>query len=130
MSLATGRINGARVAPDTRAALVAALASVEGIAADSLAPDQATAGSAWPRWVQTTFRGALCELALHEYDVFVVLPADYAAHTVDNGDRLRDAVAPALLALQGVVIDYAEPVQVTFSDSQAMPGIRFRVRFT
>ena len=109
----------------TRAAIVAALATVEGLTGTPVAPDQATAGAAWPVWIQTTYDGALCTLARDRWDVLVTLPAGYAAATVDDGDAFRDVVALALIRLGGV--DYAEPVSITFADRQAMPGLRFRL---
>lgn len=89
------------------------------------APDVATAGSAWPRWVQTTYRGRLCSVAIDDFDVYVVLPADYLDTTVDQGDAFRDVVEPALAPV--AVIAYSEPVAVQFNDQQTMPGLRFRV---
>ena len=118
-----GAVRGAGA--DSRAKLVAALATVPGLLASSSVPDQATAGAAWPRWVQTTYSGRLCELSVHEYDVVVVLPADYAATTVDQGDVFRDLVAPVLNRVGSIA--YAEPTLVAFNDNQTMPGIRFRV---
>lgn len=110
---------------ETRAAIVAALAEVPGLNATSSAPDVATAGAAWPRWVQTTYAGHLCALAEDQYDVLVTLPADYAATTVDEGDGFRDTVGLALVRLGRVA--YAEPVSIAFQDRQVMPGLRFRL---
>lgn len=109
----------------TRAAIVAALNAVTGLVGTSSAPDQATAGAAWPRWVQTTYAGHLCTLAKDQYDVLVTLPAGYAATTVDEGDSYRDTVAMALVHLGRVA--YAEPVSIAFADRQTMPGLRFRL---
>jgi hypothetical protein len=127
VSLANGRSPGAALAlaSDTRGALVAALDSVDGITAYPVAPDAATAGAGFPRWVQTTYRGALCDPTEDTYDVYLILPGDYLATTADEGDRLRALTAPALAAVGHV--DYCEPVAVTFNDHQTMPGIRFRV---
>jgi hypothetical protein len=109
----------------TRDAIVAALGAVQGLTAYASAPDQATAGAAWPRWVQTTYNGALCSLAKDTYDVLVTLPGDYSAATVDQGDGYRDVVAMALMRLGR--IDYAEPVSIAFQDRQTMPGLRLRL---
>jgi hypothetical protein len=113
---------------DTRSAIVAALDAVDGLTAYANVPDQATAGAAWPRWVQTTYDGALCSLARDQYDVLVTLPGDYLDTTVDQGDGYRDTVALALLTVGRV--QYAEPVQITFADQQAMPGLRLRLTTT
>lgn len=123
MSLATGTTS-TRPA-QTRQAIVDALGAIDGLTAYASAPDQATAGAAWPRWQQTTYDGRLCELAQDTYDVLVTLPADYLATTVDEGDGYRDVVALALIALGRV--QYAEPVSITFNDRQAMPGLRLRL---
>lgn len=127
MSLANPTRTNGREATSSgaRARLVTALAGVAGLSATSAAPDVATAGAAFPRWVQTTYNGALCELAVDEFDVFVVLPADYHPTTVDDGDTVRDAVAPALWAVAHIA--YCEPVTIGFADNQNMPGLRFRV---
>jgi hypothetical protein len=109
----------------TRAAIVAALKAVPGLTGYSSAPDQATAGAAWPRWVQTTYDGHLCTLATSQYDVLVTLPGDYAPATVDDGDSFRDVVGLALVRLGRVA--YAEPVSIAFQDRQTMPGLRFRL---
>jgi len=125
MSLASVRDPATRPA-SARAQLVAALDSVDGLTAYPVAPDQATAGAAFPKWIQSTYDGALCSLADDTYDVVVTLPADYAGTTVDEGDALRDVVAHALARVCSS-ITYAEPVQITFNDRQTMPGLRFRV---
>lgn len=110
-----------------RQSLVDALAAVPGVSAGTAAPDVATAGAAWPRWVQSTYNGRLCTVTADTYDVFVVLPGDYLTTTVDRGDELRDLIEPALMAVPRSVISYSEPVAVQFNDSQTMPGLRFRV---
>jgi hypothetical protein len=112
----------------TRAAIVEALAAIPGITSYPVVPDQATTGAAWPRWVQTTYDGALCRLAKDTYEVFVTLPGDYLEHTVDQGDGFRDTVALALSLLGRV--EYVEPVQIQFQDQQAMPGLRLRLTIT
>lgn len=127
MSLKSGRMAPGSQAGSTgtRAALVAALGAVTGVSATNQAPDVATAGAAWPRWVQTTYSGSLSDPAEDVYDVYVILPADYAEHTTDEGDAMRDRVEPVLWAVSTVA--YCEPLAVQFSDSQTMPGLRFRV---
>jgi hypothetical protein len=125
MSLASVRNPSTRPG-SARAELVAALDSIDGITASPVAPDQATAGAAFPKWIQSTYDGHLCTLADDTYDVIVTLPADHAGTTVDEGDALRDVVALALARVCSS-ITYAEPVQITFQDRQTMPGLRFRV---
>jgi hypothetical protein len=122
MSLANG---STRTATGTRTRIVDALEAVDGITAYPVVPGQATAGAAWPKWIQTLYAGHLCSLAQDTYDVLVTLPASYVATTVDQGDAFRDVVAPALLRLGR--LEVAEPVQVTFNDKQTMPALRFRV---
>lgn len=109
----------------TRGRIVAELDKVAGLVGYRSAPDQATAGAAWPRWVQSTYDGPLCTLAKDQYDVLVTLPADYAANTVDEGDGFRDVVALRLVRLG--TVNYAEPVSIAFADRQTMPGLRFRL---
>lgn len=124
MSLATGRDAATR--PRTaRGALVAALATVDGVTAYPTAPNQATAGAAWPKWVQTTYDGHIDVLGRDTYEVLVTLPASYAEQTVDEGDGFRDVVAFALFSVARVT--FAEPAQITFNDRQTMPGLRLRV---
>jgi len=127
MSLANGSTteSGRTAAQSTRAALVAALATVSGITPYPVVPDQATAGAAWPKWVQTTYDGPMCHLTRDTYEVLVTLPAAYVATTVDQGDAFRDSVVPALRRVGRV--EFAEPVTITFGDKQAMPGLRFRL---
>lgn len=110
---------------ETRAEIVAALGNVEGLTAYANVPDQATAGAAWPKWVQTTYAGPLCTLGVDEYEVLVTLPAAYLAETVDQGDGYRDVVAFELARLG--TVNFAEPVTITFADRQSMPGLRFRI---
>lgn len=124
MSLATGREPATRPR-SARGALVAALASVDGLTAYPTAPNQATAGAAWPKWVQTLYSGKLDTLGVDTYEILVTLPASYAEQTVDEGDGFRDVVAFALLAVARVT--FAEPAQITFADRQTMPGLRLRV---
>jgi hypothetical protein len=110
---------------DTRARIVSVLDGITGLTGGASAPDQATAGAAWPRWIQTTYDGPLCTLARDQYDVLVTLPGDYAPATVDEGDSFRDVVGLALVRLGRVA--YAEPVSIAFQDHQTMPGLRFRL---
>jgi hypothetical protein len=128
MSLANPAVNSHDPATRpgaTRAALVAALGAIDGLTAYSVAPDQATAGAAWPRWIQSTYDGRLCTLANDSFDVLVTLPAGYLESTVDEGDSLRDVVALALNRIGR--IQYVEPVSIAFSDRQTMPGLRLRL---
>lgn len=122
-----GRLRG--TGTETRAALVAALDTVDGLTGYPAAPDQASAGAAWPKWIQTTFTGHLAPSGgVDTWDVFAVLPADYAPTTADEGDTLRDQLAPVLERLGSV--QYAEPVALAFADNQAMPAVRFRLTTT
>jgi hypothetical protein len=105
----------------TRGRIVAALGAIPGLVSYASAPDQATAGAAWPRWVQTTYAGNISTLAASAYDVLVTLPADYAGTTVDEGDSFRDVVGLALVRLGRVA--YAERFQSP-NDRQTMPGLR------
>lgn len=110
---------------NTRSAIVAALTAIGGLTGYPVAPDQATAGAAWPRWIQTTYDGPLTTLARDQFDVLVTLPATESGTTIDDGDSLRDVVA---LALQRIGrVNYAEPVSIAFQDRQTMPGLRVRL---
>ena len=42
------------------AAILAALATVEGLTPTASVPDVATAGAAWARWTQTLYTGGSC----------------------------------------------------------------------
>ena len=109
----------------TRAAIVAAINGIAGLTGYPVAPDQATAGAGWPRWIQSTYDGPICTLARDEFDVLVTLPAGYLESTVDEGDKFRDVVALSLNSLGRV--NYAEPVSIAFADRQTMPGLRIRL---
>lgn len=127
MSLATGATRDAATRPGSvRSRLVAALATIPGITAYPVVPDQATAGAAWPKWIQTVYQnGKLCQLAVDTYDVLVTLPASYIGVTVDQGDAFRDVVAEAVFPVGQVQL--IEPVSITFQDRQTMPALRLRV---
>jgi hypothetical protein len=112
-------------AADVRAGLVTLLNGLGSLTGYPVAPDQATAGAAWPKWVQSTYTGHLCDTREDTWEVYAVLPADYLATTVDQGDQLRDELVPELATYGSVT--YAEPVQIQFNDRQAMPGIRVRM---
>jgi hypothetical protein len=111
-------------AADARAALVGALASV-GLNAAPVAPDSATAGAAWPQWVTTDYLGHLCDPSRYTFSVFVVLNAADNLAAVTDADEMVARVAPALFRV--AALQAAEPVLITFGDSQTMPGVRFRV---
>lgn len=124
MSLSNG--TRARSAPaDVRAKLTAALATIPGVSATPTVPDQATAGAAWVKWIQTTYDGTLDSPGTFAYEIILTLPADYLAETVDQGDRFLAALIPALWPVARV--QYAEPVSITFNDRQTAPGLRLRV---
>jgi hypothetical protein len=101
------------------------LASVEGLIASPSNPDTVIAGGAWPRWVQTTFEGRLCDDQNVQWDVFVCLPAGYLPDTVEVGDQLVPAVATVLANLGDV--ELCEPVTIGFDDQTSTPGLRFRL---
>lgn len=125
MSLATGRT--LTPAPSARAVLVAALARVDGITAHATAPDNPVAFDAFPRWALSDYkRGRLGLVAVHTYDVLVILPAGYEPDTVTQGDSLLDVVAAALWDV--AEIQNADPIQLTFgANNPAMPALRIRV---
>jgi hypothetical protein len=124
MSLSNG--TGTRARPATvRQTLTAALATVPGKSATPSVPDQATAGAAWVKWIQTTYDGKLELPGTYTYEILLSLPADYLAETVDQGDRFLEALIPALWPVCRIV--YAEPVSITFNDRQSAPGLRLRV---
>jgi hypothetical protein len=122
MSLAARTVHTSTAA---RAELVAALDAVDGLTGYAVVPDTATAGAAWPKWVQSTYAGKLCELRVDVWEIYAVLPANYLEETADQGDQLRDVLAPVLLDLGRV--EYVEPVAIGFSDNQYMPGLRVRL---
>lgn len=110
----------------TRATLTAALGTVPGVTAYPNVPDQPVAGAGWVKLVQVTYNaGPFCAPGAYTYEVFLTLPADYLAETVDQGDEFLDVLVPALWPL--VVVQYAEPVAIQFNDRQSMPGLRLRV---
>jgi len=124
VSLATGRT--LTPAPSARAALVTALAAVDGITAHASAPDNPVAFDAFPRWALSDFhRGRLGLVASHEYDVLVILPAGYEPDTVTQGDSLLDTIARALWDVADV--GNADPIQLTFGNTSPMPALRIRV---
>ena len=124
MSLANGTSTRARPT-DVRAALTAALGAVPGVTAYPSVPDQAVAGAAWVKWLQTTYDGKLEMPGTFTYECYLTLPADYLAETVGQGDAFLEVLIPALWPVAQV--QYAEPVQIQFNDRQSAPGIRLRV---
>ena len=114
------------VATDSRAQVVAALATVEALSAFPNVPDVPTEGAAWPVWAQTTWDGTLGFPGRAEYDVYALLPAGYITTTVETADGLLGQVATALWAIATVVL--AEPVSVRFENQVTMPGLRLRIR--
>lgn len=121
---ASSRAPAARTAANARDALVNALRGA-GLDATGYAPDNPTAGAAWPQWNITNFDGRLCDPSRYTFDVYAVLNAGEAETTVAAGDALVGSVAPALSAV--AVLQSAEPVLITFADQTTMPGVRFRV---
>lgn len=111
---------------DTRAQVVAALGTVDGLSASPNVPDVPTEGAAWPVWVQTTFDGSLALPGRPTYDVYALLPAGYVTTTVETADGLLGQVASALWPIS--VVQLAEPVAVRFENQVTMPGLRLRIR--
>jgi hypothetical protein len=108
-----------------RARIVEALATVEGINAHPSAPDAPVAGDAWPRWVTSTYAGKLSLVLTHQYDVLAILPAGYAATTVEQADGLLPMLSAALAKVGTLAT--AEPVSIQVADSSTMPGLRIRM---
>lgn len=123
MSLATGRVLSP--APTARQVIVDALSTVEGVTAYPSAPDNPSSWDAFPRWALSTYTaGRLGSPAVHEYDALVILPAGYEPDTVAQGDSLLDQVAAALWSVAEV--QTADPVQLTFGTTTAVPALRIR----
>jgi hypothetical protein len=113
-------------ATTTRGAIVDALKTVEGLTVHPTAPDNPVAWDAFPRWALTNYTGGRLQwLAVHEYDVLVILPGGYEPDTVAEGDSLLDRLAAALLDVGEVRT--ADPIQLTFNTGTAMPALRVRV---
>lgn len=113
-------------ATTTREAIVDALSTVPSLHVYPSSPDNPQAWDAFPRWALTNYTGGrLGWLAVHEYDVLVVLPAGYEPDTVTQGDSLLDVVATALAAVG--VVQVAEPIRATFDNGQGAPALRVRV---
>ena len=128
MSLAKPRANGATMGSpvDARAALCDALTAVPRLQVHPTMPSAPVAWDAWPRWAISNYTGGrLGWVAVHEYDVLVVLPAGYEPDTVDQGDALLDQLA-LVLALVGLV-QQAEPVQLATPNGNPLPALRVRV---
>jgi hypothetical protein len=124
VSLATGRV--LTPAAPARELLVVALNTVPEISAYLTAPDNPSAWDSWPRWARSDYQaGRLGSPATHEYDVLVVLPAGYEPDTVAEGDSLLDKVAEALWPVAEV--QTADPIQLTFGTTSAVPALRIRV---
>jgi hypothetical protein len=123
VSLANPAIGSATL---TRAAIVAALTTVDGLTVYPTAPDNPVAFDAFPRWATTLYQGGRLQwLAVHEYDALVVLPAGYEPDTVAEGDSLLDRVVEALMGAG--VVESADPIQLTFDSGSAVPALRVRV---
>jgi hypothetical protein len=113
-------------ATTTRDAIVTALATVSTLNVHPSAPDNPNAWDAFPRWALTNYTGGrLGWIAVHEYDVLVVLPAGYEPDTVTQGDNLLDLVATALATVG--VVQTAEPIRLTFDNGSSVPALRVRV---
>jgi hypothetical protein len=114
------------VAADSRALIVAALATVSGLSATPQVPEVPTEGAAWPVWIQATPTGSVAWPMRHTYDVYVLLPAGSIGTTVEAADGLLGQVLTALWLV--CVVELAEPVMVRFDSQTNMPGLRLRVR--
>lgn len=114
-------------ATTARASLAAALARVDGLTAYPAAPDNPIEWDAFPRWALTNYTGGkLRNMAVHEYDALVILPAGYEPDTVAQGDTVLDAVARELGRVG--TVQTADPVQLAFGPNQTpMPALRVRV---
>lgn len=113
-------------ATTTREAIVDALNTVPTLHVYPSAPDNPSAWDAYPRWALTNYTGGrLGWIAVHEYDVLVILPAGYEPDTVTQGDSLLDDVAIALTTVG--VVQTAEPVRLTFETGTTLPALRVRV---
>lgn len=114
-------------AATARESIRAALAAVPGLNAYAAAPDNPVDWDAFPRWALTNYTGGkLRNLAVHEYDALVILPAGYEPDTVAQGDTMLDKVAKALAVV--ATVQTADPIQLTFGPNQTpMPALRVRV---
>jgi hypothetical protein len=109
-----------------RDSIVAALATVPGLLPSITNPPAPVAGSAWPQWTITNYQGGkLCDLAVHDYDVVIVLPNDVREETVESADGFLPIVQRALSRV-GTVVS-AQPVTIQMESAAAMPGIRVRL---
>jgi len=112
-------------ATTARESIRAALARVPGVTAYAAAPDNPVDFDAFPRWALTNYTGGkLRNLAVHEYDALVILPAGYEPDTVAQGDTLLDAVARELRTIGEVRT--ADPVSLG-QPTAPMPALRVRV---
>lgn len=128
MSLAAPNVAAAPIGPATtaRQMIVDALQEIPTLQVYSSSPDNPTAWDAFPRWTVTNYTGGrLGTIAVHEYDVLVILPAGYEADTVEQGDTILDAVAEVLIGIGR--IDVAEPVRLTFDTGSTTPALRVHV---
>lgn len=109
-----------------REAIVAALATVPGLAPFPSHPDTPGPGVCWPRWVETRYQnGKLCSLPVTDYDVYVVLPNAAMETTIEASDGLLPQVATALGKIGNVQL--ATPVAIQFDEGSTMPGFVVRV---
>lgn len=109
-----------------RQAIVDALGTVPGLAPTSTHPKAPTPGVCWPRWVETRYQnGKLCNLAVADYDVYVILPNAAMETTVETSDGLLPQVATALGKIGTVAL--ANPVAIQFDEGSTMPGFVVRV---
>lgn len=120
-----GALAAAAVSP-SRQAILDALATVPGLIPTATMPDSPMAGAAWPVWVESRYRdGKLTRPLTHTYEVRVILPAGWLPETVDVADGLLDNLCAALAGVGN--LDAVQPVQITFDNSAAMPGLNARV---
>jgi hypothetical protein len=109
-----------------RESIMGALATVPGLVPTATTPVAPAPGSAWPRWVVTNYQnGKLANLAVNDYDVFVVLPNDAPEETVEAADGLLPSVVAAL-AKVGTVVS-GRPVAVQIESGSTLPGIAVRL---
>jgi hypothetical protein len=107
----------------TRQDIVAALATVEGVEASDVTPDNIVAGAAWPVWSSSTWVTS-CYWRTQWY-VFVALTHGQTDATSAEGDPLVDAVGDVLagIGLGGLICEpWVWPVEV---GGQTVPVLRF-----
>jgi len=107
----------------TRDDIVAALATVPGLAASPVTPDNIVAGAAWPVWASSTWVTTCYWRTL--WYVFVAVTGGSQDASSAEADPLVDLVGQALATagLGGLIVEpWAWPVEV---GGQTVPVLRF-----